>query len=405
LGQLPQLINFIQPWNKKNSAIFPSQTPVPPGAKGPSPEEIKAKIAAEEQQLWEQIQRISIIANLCVPPGWLPLGAMAVAEGNYLWVLACMFGMTLLGSLSLWRAYRTTVRMYTGTESGPKTAKIQPASTAPQTTAPLTSAPAYHLEKKLPGVSEQATAIALASFRSLVRAPEAKLVLMSIFIMMTVFGTMTLTRAGGIPEVARPLLPFGAMGLTLLSSAQLIGNQFGMDRSGFRVFVLSPARRGDILLGKNLAFAPLALGIGLTLTLIIEVVAPLRYDLFVAAMIQQVSMYLVFCLLANLLSIYAPIQIAAGSMKPVKMNLIPMLLYLLFTLTLPIVFSPILLPVGAEFVLSQLQWGAGIPTCLLLTLLEGAIIVALYRLLLPIEGDLLQAREQKILEIVTTKAE
>ena len=43
----------------------------------------------------------------------------------------------------------------------------------------------------------------------------------------------------------------------LFGVVQLMANQFGFDRDGFRVFVLSAARRRDILLGKNLSFAPI----------------------------------------------------------------------------------------------------------------------------------------------------
>ena len=43
---------------------------------------------------------------------------------------------------------------------------------------------------------------------------------------------------------------------------QILQNQFGMDRDGFRALVLSPIPRHQILFGKNLATAPFALGIG-----------------------------------------------------------------------------------------------------------------------------------------------
>jgi hypothetical protein len=48
--------------------------------------------------------------------------------------------------------------------------------------------------------------------------------------------------------------------------------------------------------------------------------------------------------------------------------------------------------------------GVGIPIYLLLSLLECAVVVFVYRLFLRWEGDLLQAREQKILECVTNRA-
>ena len=55
--------------------------------------------------------------------------------------------------------------------------------------------------------------------------------------------------------------------MILLTMIQLVGNQFGFDRSGFRVYVLCAAPRRDILLGKNLAVAPLALGFSLVFVL------------------------------------------------------------------------------------------------------------------------------------------
>src|SRR5205085_7501703 len=128
------------------------------------------------------------------------------------------------------------------------------------------------------------------------------------------FGTMVWTRSGDLPEMVRPLLPLGALTTILLSMTQLVGNQFGFDRGGFRVFVLCAARRRDILLGKNLANAPLALGIGAILLVVVQVLSPLRFDHFLAMFPQLLSMYLLFCVLANLLSIYTPVYVAAGSL-------------------------------------------------------------------------------------------
>ena len=77
-------------------------------------------------------------------------------------------------------------------------------------------------------------------------------------ILIGVFGTMVFAgRARNIPELARPLLGLGVISITMLSFTQILCNLFGVDRDGFRAFVLSPVRRRDILLGKNLAIAPL----------------------------------------------------------------------------------------------------------------------------------------------------
>jgi hypothetical protein len=53
------------------------------------------------------------LVHVFVPPGWLPLGALALAEGNAVPALLGTTGLALLGAASLWRAYRTTLRLYT----------------------------------------------------------------------------------------------------------------------------------------------------------------------------------------------------------------------------------------------------------------------------------------------------
>ena len=74
---------------------------------------------------------------------------------------------------------------------------------------------------------------------------------------MAVFGILIFTVEGSPPSSVRPLMAYGATVFLLTISLQLTGNQFGYDRSGFRAFVLSPIPRREILLGKNLAVAPL----------------------------------------------------------------------------------------------------------------------------------------------------
>ena len=99
------------------------------------------------------------------------------------------------------------------------------------------------LEARIPGLSEPVSAIALGGFRALVRSPEAKMMLLSPIIMIPIFGSMLWRGRAGIPEVLRPLVAIGGMVLVLFGVVQLMGNQFGFDRDGFRVFILSPATR------------------------------------------------------------------------------------------------------------------------------------------------------------------
>src|SRR5439155_15992091 len=66
------------------------------------------------RQTWKEFEGTARLLNVLLPPGWLALGAMSLAEGQVVPALLGTFGLTLLGTASLWRAYRTTLRLYTG---------------------------------------------------------------------------------------------------------------------------------------------------------------------------------------------------------------------------------------------------------------------------------------------------
>ena len=386
LCQLPNLVNMLRPWELA-------------GGQGWTKE--------QEQQSWAQVEQTAWFVNLALPPGWLPLGAMELTKGNVIPALLGTVGMALIGSASLWRAYRTTVRLYTGhyTAGARPTAVVAPVSSA-ETVKP----PDGMIALRLPGLSESASAIALASFRSLTRAPEARMLLLSPILMMVIFGGLFFRNSLDMPSLdmphlARPLPAFGAMAMMFFTLIQLVGNQFGFDRSGFRVFVLSPAPRREVLLGKNLSVLPIAILLASPVVILIQVAFPMRLDYFVALAFQFLSMYLLFCLLANLLSIYAPIPVAAASLKPAKTGFVPLVLHFVFAFFFMVVQAFLLLPLGVEFVLETLEWRQGMPVCLLLSLVECAAIACLYRWALRWQGDLLQGREQRILEVVAMKAE
>ena len=254
-------------------------------------------------------------------------------------------------------------------------------------------------------MSEPVSAVALAAFRSILRSPETKMMLLTPAIMVPIFGSMLLKQGQGTPAWTRPLVGIGAMLVTLTGVVQLMSNQFGFDRDGFRTFVLCAAPRRDILLGKNLAFAPLVMTIAAILLVVIQVVHPMRLDHFLAMFPQYVSMYLVFCMLTNLLSIYAPVHVPAGSLRPSNPDIKTVLLQLATTMVLfPLAESLTLLPLGTELLMGLLGWDSGVPICLILTLLECGVIVGIYRLSLSWQGRLLQDREQEILEKVTRRA-
>lgn len=353
----------------------------------------------ENDRASESFKRTTRILNLAIPPGWLPLGVSALSEGAVVTALLATLAFGLIGTASLWRAYKTTLRLYTGQFStSERKAPTQKAA------APLSNKPLL-IEWRLPWVSEHASAVATAAFRSLQRAPEAKMAMIAPVIMVIVFGGIFFSTNAEVPRAARPFMALGGAAVMLLSAVQLIGNQFGYDRAGFRAFVLAPIPRREILLGKNLAVAPLSVGIGALLVIIVGIAFPMRPDQYPAAVIQLASAFLLFCLMANILSILAPMPIASGSMKASDVKLVPVLLQLVFLMILPIVFVPAVLPIVVELVLSELDVVEGWPISLALSILLLTVVLLIYRKMITIQGEWLALREQKVLEVVTSKSE
>jgi hypothetical protein len=413
--QLPNVLNVLAPWGVQRradptAALTSDLEELDRAARSRDfdakeiarrQHELVRKHQLERQQasrtINQRLERTARLVNMVLPVGWLPLGVMSAAQGHVVPSILGLAGMTLIGIASLRRAYATTIGLYQGAFTNrlasPSATLARPASA---------SKPRVLLvEAHLPGLSEPVSAIALGGLRSLVRSPEAKMMLLTPLIMIPIFGSMLLRGRSSMPESIRPLVAMGGMALVLLGVLQMMANQFGFDRDGFRVFVLCAAPRRDILLGKNLVFAPLALGMGAILLVIIQVVCPMRLDHFLAMFPQFVAMFLLFCIVTNLLSIYTPVHVAAGSLKPSNPKLGYVLLQLvMITFLFPLMQAPLLLPLGIETVLRLLGRAAAVPVCLLLTLAEFVVVVAIYLISLHWQGGLLQAREQKILDAV-----
>jgi ABC-2 type transport system permease protein len=349
---------------------------------------------------WEQFEPPVRLANLVLPPGWLPLGAEGLADGEVLPALLGMLGFTAIGSVSLRRAYGTTLGLYTGRY----TAREQtPAAANPSASDPTR---VRLIEWRLPWVSEYTSAVATAGFRSLTRAPEAKMALLTPLIMVVVFGGAIASGGNKPPDVLRPMMAYGAGGMVLLiAGMQLLANQFGFDRAGFRAFVLSPAPRRDILLGKNLAAAPLLLGLGLVAFLAYGAVYPMRADHYPAVLAQLLSTYLVLCAVFNALSILTPLPVAPGAFRPSGVKVGTVLLQVLASLFLPALVLPILVPYGVEVLLDQVGGVRGYPISLLLSAVMLAVVGLGYWWLIGRQGDWLAAREQRMVDALTSRAE
>ena len=366
--------------------------------------ETQAEREAENKKLAEDVERYAGYANMTLPPGWLPLGVRGLATGDVLVSLAGTLAFGLIGSLSLWRAYRTTLRLYTGFFTT-GTAPAAKETSVRKEGEKFDSSKVRLVEYQISWLPEQAAGVAFGSFRSLLRAPEAKMILVLPFIFILIFGGIFMAQGPSIPGYVRPLAAFGANAMMLFSLMQLIANQFGYDRSGFRAFVLCPVPRNEILLGKNLAMLPFALGFCFLANIALEILMPMRIDHFISGILHFLPMFLGMCLLGNMLSIFAPIAVAQGSMKASDVKFMPVLMHMGSMMILPIIYLPAILPAGIEIALDQSGLLPGIPVAIWLDVLVAVGSVYAYRRLLDWQGGILQDREKRILEVVTSKGE
>jgi ABC-2 type transport system permease protein len=224
-------------------------------------------------------------------------------------------------------------------------------------------------------------------------------------LMVAIGSSVLLWNATALPPAMLPLLAGAATGVAQVATFLLATNQFGFDRDGFRVYVLSGVPRRDILLGKNLALAPLFIIPAILILTALQLVDPMSVDLLVALVPQCISVYLLFCLPANLVSIFVPYPVEAGTARPRKGAVTATIRHSMSLYLLGLAVLPMLVPIGTIAFLYDNDYLSGVPACLAATLVIGAAVVLLYRFVLAWEGSLLQRHEQKILQVIGAKAE
>jgi hypothetical protein len=340
-----------------------------------------------------------LVAHNFVPFLWVGNGAMSLVTGNAWPAVLGAAGTFLIGGFGLKRAYRATLRFYQGQTTSKK-------ATRRPKTANVAVVRRSLLERRLPGVPDEAAALAAAFLRCLVRAPEVKMALGTNFLMLLIFGVMIfLRRTAGVGDQFKPFIATGVIAFTFLGMSQLMFNQFGFDRGGFRQLVLLPVPRKRILLGKNLAFLPIALLTGFTILLLATLVLRISLIVFLAAGLQWVAAFLLVSMAGNLLSVLVPYHIAAGSLKRTKTSAMTALLIFVSHLLFPTAMIPLFIPPALGLGLSSVGWLPAAPVNLLLSALLSGVLILLYRLSLVPLGNLLERREKQILQVVTEEVE
>lgn len=335
-------------------------------------------------------------AHNFVPPLWVGLSARSLAQtDNPRPALFTGLALFVLAGLGIRVTYGSTLRFYAGKSRRPVKKRTRP-----------TSESTALLERTLPLVSAEISAVATASFRCITRAPEFKMALGSAVAMVIVFGVIFLRPGPGImPEVTRSWALFGAINLALMIANQLYANQFGADRDGFRAYVLAPLSGRELLLGKNLALLPLLIGVTWVLLIILTLAWQMPTGALVRSLIQAASAAFLVLTAGNITSIYLPYHMTPGTLRPSRTAPHIMVALIIFTFILPL----LLLPVAAPMIIEDIRTLTGQAPSPGLTfagaLVSLPIVVALYWLSLGPLGRSLDQRKLRILQAVTRPVE
>jgi hypothetical protein len=231
------------------------------------------------------------------------------------------------------------------------------------------------------------------------------MLLLGPLVLLLVGGLSLARRAPKLPSELRPLLGYGAIAMVMLTSMQLITNQFAIDRDGFRTWVLSAAPRREILLGKNVSLAAIVMPLAVGMLVIVQIALPVSLDRWLAALLAIGPFFLLSCLLGNLTSILMPITMSVGSLKPAHPSLGTVVIQLGMLLVLPVVGGIAMLPLLVDLVVRHVFGVQGLPIQLGASLIELGLAFVAYRAALPGLGRLLHAREREILQVVAARQE
>ena len=366
--------------------------------------EIGAKKKQERREaMFERLKSIASIANIAFPPLW-PAGAIQSWSTGSIWNPVPMFFslvMFLSGVQALRLSHRASLRYWRGEEDKKKIAS------------PKTKAKAVRVQKEsrlceisLPWISEETSAVVGMTWATMKRAPEIKMFMLLPMILPLILLMVFRERMSTSNDYLKLTIICGFSTFFLLVASGVAGNMFAYDRSGFRVFVLSGMDRTRILLGRNLAFAPL-LGLLSTLCIVgFAILYGVSLRSTCLAMLTTLTMLPPYFLVMNLMAILTPFPLAVGSIQPKHFDFTTVVINVWLSMILPFILMVSMIPIGVYFLTNSfLPSMAWIPWEVFVGIGMSAASFGVYRLILPWQGQLLAKREKEMLRIVTSKVE
>ena len=326
--------------------------------------------------------------------GWLPSGVASAQTGNWHSGALGSIVMTAIGCVSLFFAYKTGMRKFTG------------ASVARASQKDSSKARKNWIDSRMfaaiPGVSNPVAGIALGTMQSVRRAPEVYAALVPL-LALAIFGTPYLIGKKDyvIPTWSIDILPLGLISVAMLGFPAFLFSSFSYIRDGFRAYILSPVPRNDILFGINLAMAIPTMILGWITMIILQCFVPVGAFWFLGNLIALPACFLLLCIVANLITVFFPVGLKRGSMTPVNSRVIPVVMLYLGVMLGPFValLPAMVVHIAMQLVEKSMGWPMGW-LYLILTLVLLLVSWLVYRKSLVELGNWLWKKEPAILDVV-----
>ncbi len=332
-----------------------------------------------------------------VPPLWFAACANAPSESSWhvWWITPCMIG---LGLISMQRSYLTTLRYYNDGFD----ARVSSRRKAKSDGTVSASDRVPWIERSIPGTDPLTSSIVMQTWVSMWRSPEFRLMLLVPLIQPIVLGLLVQYWKLGEAEITRTLVLLGFAGLQLFTASGQLGNQFGLDRGGFRTWVLSPIPRRAILHGRNIAFGLPVWILAVVMTAGIGVWWGLAWDKLVFVVLALTTFLPMYLLVADLMSILSPFGIPPGTLQPKEFSWKQIVTSLALSTLHPTLLCLAALPFALELLVERFMPStAAWPIAAALAVPWLGLSIVLYRLLLPWVARCFEYFELYILKIVT----
>lgn len=341
----------------------------------------------------------------CFPPMWFAacMDSLHRFVPDLLWMVPVMLAVSVW---SLRANYRLTLRMYQNGVDNVATAanpNIAAQSDANASASAASSDGPRWMERSFWGMSDVTSAIVAQTWLSSWRAPEMKLQLLFPLLQPAVF-VFVLSYWKSPGEMWQTLGMVGAAVFGLYTSSGFLGNMFGLDRAGFRAWVLSPVPRAQILEGRNLAFGIPAWALAIVVCVSIGILWRVPPDKVLLACLSVTTFVPLYLLLTNCMSILSPFGLPQGTITPKHFSWKNVLISLLLSTVIPALLAWSLCPLGLE-ILAKWLWPAvsGWPIGLLLAPIWVVGSWLAYRAVLPSVGKLFESWELTVLKTVVAQ--